>query len=246
MVDLTGKIAVVTGSGRGIGLGIACRLAAKGATVVVSDVIEENAQSAVKEIEAAGGKASYILADVSKRNEAEHLIKGAIERYGDLHILVNNAGINRDSMLHKMTFEAWEAVIAVNLTGVFNCLQFAAIHMREKEYGRIINISSAGWQGNIGQANYSAAKAGVIGLTKTAAKELAKKKVTVNAICPGFIETDMTRGIPKNAWDIMVSKIPMGYVGKPEDVGNMAAFLASDEAAYITAEIINVGGGMVL
>ena len=245
-LSLKNRIAVVTGSGKGIGLGIARRLAAKGATVIISDIIDEIAQTAVKEIEAEGGKASCILADVSKRDESKFLIDETIKRYGDIHILVNNAGINRDSLIHKMSFEAWEQVIAVNLTGVFNCLQFAVIHMREKEYGRVINISSAGWQGNIGQANYAAAKAGVIGLTKTAAKELAKKRVTVNAICPGFIKTDMTLGIPEKAWDIMINKIPMGYAGKPDDIGNMVAFLASDEAAYITSEIINVGGGMVL
>jgi len=149
-------------------------------------------------------------------------------------------------MAHKMTKDAWDAVIGVNLTGVYNCIRAVLPYMREREHGRIINISSAGWQGNIGQANYSAAKAGVIGLTKTIAKESAKKKITCNAICPGFIETDMTRGIPEKAWDIMVSKIPMGYVGKPEDIGKTVAFLASDEAEYITAEVINVGGGMVL
>lgn len=244
--SLEGKIAIVTGAARGIGFGIASKLAEKGATVVVSDVNADSANAAVEKIVAAGGKAVAILADVSNHEQAKNLINSTIEKLGDLHILVNNAGINRDKMLHKMTLEDWNAVIAVNLTGVFNCLQPAAVYMREKEYGRIINISSAGWMGNIGQANYCAAKAGVIGLTKTAAKELGKKKVTVNAIVPGFIETEMTRGIPEKAWDIMVSKIAMGYVGKPEDVGAMIAFLASDEAAYITGDIIEVGGGMVL
>jgi len=244
--NLDGKIAIVTGSGRGIGLGIAKKLAEKGATVVVSDINEENAVAAVKEIEDAGGKAIYILANVADHEQAKNLINQTIETLGDLHILVNNAGINRDKMIHKMTIEDWNAVIGVNLTGVFNCLQAAAIHMREKEYGRIINISSAGWQGNVGQANYSAAKAGVIGLTKTAAKELGRKKITVNAIVPGFIDTEMTRGVPPKAWDIMVGKIALGYVGTPEDIGNMIAFLASDEASYVTSGIIEVGGGMVL
>lgn len=244
--SLEGRIAIVTGAARGIGFGIAAKLAEKGATVVVSDVNADNAAIAVEKIKAAGGKAIAILADVANYEQAKNLINSTIEKLGDLHILVNNAGINRDKMLHKMSIEDWNAVIAVNLTGVFNCLQPAAIHMREKEYGRIINISSAGWLGNIGQANYCAAKAGVIGLTKTAAKELGKKKITVNAIVPGFIDTEMTRGIPEKAWDIMVGKIAMGYVGKPEDIGNMIAFLASDEAGYVTGDIIEVGGGMVL
>lgn len=243
---LENKVAVVTGSGRGIGKGIAKVLAEKGATVVITDVLEDNAKGAVAEIEAAGGRASYVIADVSKREDAQKIVDTVLERYGELHILVNNAGINRDMMLHKMTKESWDAVIGVNLTGVFNCTQAAILHMREKEYGRIINISSAGWQGNIGQANYSAAKAGVIGFSKTVAKESARKNITCNVICPGFIDTDMTRGVPEKVWDMMISKIPMGRVGSPEDVGKMIAFLASDEASYITAEVINVGGGMVL
>lgn len=243
---LEGKVALVTGSGRGIGRGIALKLAEKGADVVISDVIEENAKSVVEEIKKMGRNAAYIVADVSKRDEAQKIIDTAVEKLGRLHIVVNNAGVNRDSMLHKMTMEEWDKVIAVNLTGTFNCLQAAAIYMRKQGYGRIINISSAGWMGNIGQANYSASKAGVIGLTKTAAKELAQKGITVNAICPGFIDTQMTRGVPDKTWDLMISKIPMGRVGTPEDVGNVIAFLASDDASYVTGEVINVGGGMVL
>lgn len=246
MSSLMGKVAVVTGAGRGIGKGIAKVLAEKGASVLITDVLEENARQAVKEIVEAGGKADFVIADVSGEEGGKKVFDAAIEKFGQLDILVNNAGINRDMMAHKMTKDAWDAVIGVNLTGVYNCIRAVLPYMREREYGRIINISSAGWQGNIGQANYSAAKAGVIGLTKTIAKESAKKKITCNAICPGFIETDMTRGIPEKAWDIMVSKIPMGYVGKPEDIGKTVAFLASDEAEYITAEVINVGGGMVL
>lgn len=246
MSSLDNKVVLVTGSGRGIGKGIAAVLAQKGATVIISDIVEENAALTVKELKENGYKAEYVLGDVSKREDARRIVNFAIKEFGSLDILVNNAGINRDAMLHKMSMEQWDTVIAVNLTGVFNCTQEAAVYMRERGYGRIINISSAGWQGNIGQANYAAAKAGVIGLSKTAAKELAKKGVTCNVICPGFIETDMTKGIPEKAWDIMVSKIPMGYVGKPEDVGYAIAFLASDEAKYITGEVWNVGGGMVL
>ena len=243
---LEGKVAVVTGSARGIGFGIAKVLSEKGARIVITDVMEEAAKEAAEKLKEAGGDAIYGVSDVSKKEDADKIFEKTIEAYGQLDILVNNAGINRDMMAHKMTEEAWDAVIGVNLTGVYHCIRSVLPYMREREYGRIINISSAGWQGNIGQANYSAAKAGVIGLTKTIAKENAKKGITCNAICPGFIETTMTTSIPEKAWNIMVSKIPMGYVGKPEDVGKAIAFLASDEAAYITAEVMNVGGGMVL
>lgn len=246
MRPLEDKVAIVTGSARGIGFGIAKVLADKGASVVISDVREEAAKEAADEIIAAGGKATAVACDVSKLEEAEKLFQSTLDAFGKLDILVNNAGINKDMMAHKMTEEAWNAVIGVNLTGVYHCIRAVLPYMRERKYGRIINISSAGWQGNIGQANYSAAKAGVIGLTKTIAKENAKVGITCNAICPGFIETTMTKSIPVKAWNIMVSKIPMGYVGKPEDVGKAIAFLASDEAAYITAEVLNVGGGMVL
>lgn len=243
---LDGKVAIVTGAARGIGFGIAKVLAEKGASVVISDVREEAAKEAADQINASGGKAAAIACDVSKLEDAEKLFQGALDAFGQVDILVNNAGINKDMMAHKMTEDAWNAVIGVNLTGVYHCIRAVLPYMRERRYGRIINISSAGWQGNIGQANYAAAKAGVIGLTKTIAKENAKHGVTCNAICPGFIETTMTTSIPEKAWDIMVSKIPMGYVGKPEDVGKTIAFLASDEASYITAEVWNVGGGMVL
>ena len=164
--------------------------------------------------------------------------------------MVNNAGINRDGMLHKMTVENWNTVIDVDLTGTFYGTQEAVKYMRGKGYGRIVNISSGSWLGNIGQANYAAAKAGVVGLTKTAARENARKGITCNVICPGFIETDMTLKLKEvndgAAWESMMQRIPAGYAGKPADVGNMVAFLASDEAAYITSEVINVGGGMIV
>ena len=164
--------------------------------------------------------------------------------------MVNNAGINRDGMLHKMSKENWDLVIDINLNGTFYGTQEAIKYMRGKNYGRIINISSGSWLGNIGQANYAASKAGVVGLTKTAARENAKKGITCNAICPGFIETDMTLKLKEvnggAAWDSMIARVPMGYAGKPSDVGNVVAFLASDEAAYVTSEIINVGGGMIV
>lgn len=243
---LNDKVAIVTGAGRGIGRAIARKLAQEGAKVIVSDIVLENAEAVAGEIKQAGGIAQAIKTNIAVREEVEQLFTETINHFGKIDILVNNAGINRDAMLHKMTDEQWEEVIAVNLTGTFYCTRQAAIYMREQGYGRIINIASASWLGNIGQANYAASKAGVVGLTKTAARELARKGITVNAICPGFIDTDMTRGVPPKVWDLMISKIPMGRAGQPEDVANLVAFLASDEAAYITAEVINVGGGMVL
>ena len=241
-----GKIAIVTGAGRGLGRGIARKLAQKGAVVVACDVALENVQETVKLIDTEGGKAKAMACNVASLQDVEALFQSVIGEYGQVDVLVNNAGINRDSMIHKMSIEQWDQVIAVNLTGTFYMTQAAVKHMRERDSGRIINISSASWLGNVGQANYAASKAGVVGLTKTVAREVAKKNVTCNAICPGFIDTDMTRGVPEKVWDIMVSKIPMGRAGSPEDVANLIAFLASDEASYMTGEVINVGGGMVL
>lgn len=245
---LANKVAIVTGAGRGLGKGIAIKLAQEGATVVIADIKEETAT--VNEIINLGGKASAFAVNMADQTQVQNLIKYTINTYGTLDIMVNNAGINRDGMLHKMPKENWDAVINVDLTGVFFGTQEALKVMREKNYGRIINISSGSWLGNIGQANYAAAKAGVVGLTKTAARENAKKGITCNIICPGFIETDMTLKLKEvndgKAWDSMMQRIPMGYAGKPSDVGNMVAFLASDEASYITSEIINVGGGMIV
>lgn len=246
IMRLDGKVAIVTGAGRGIGRGIALKLAEEGAKVVVSDIDITGAESVVKEIEALGHKAIAVQTNIAKKDDVERMFSEAKEKLGDVDIIVNNAGINRDGMLHKMSDEQWDQVIGVNLTGTYYCTQMAAKLMRERQYGRIINISSASWLGNIGQANYAASKAGVVGLTKTAARELASKGVTANAICPGFIETDMTKSVPEKVWDIMISKIPAKRAGKPEDVANLIAFLASDEAGYITGEVINVGGGMVL
>jgi 3-oxoacyl-(acyl-carrier-protein) reductase len=246
MIDLTGKVAIVTGAARGLGKGIAEKLASLGAHVVISDMNQEGAEATVSQIVEQGGSAEVFLCNVADREQANLLIKETAEKHGKLDILVNNAGINRDGMLHKMNHDQWDAVIGVNLTGVFNTMQPASAIMREQENGRIVNISSASWLGNVGQANYAAAKAGVVGITKTAARELGRKNITVNAICPGFIDTDMTRGVPEKVWDLMISKIPMGRAGKPEDVANCIAFLVSEQASYINGEVINVGGGMVL
>lgn len=245
---LENKVAIVTGAGRGLGRGIALKLAAEGAKVVVADM--EPAVETVSLIEAAGGTASAFKVNVANQEEVKSMVQYAIDTYGTLDIMVNNAGINRDGMLHKMPVENWNLVIDVDLTGTFYGTQEAIKYMREKGYGRVINISSGSWLGNIGQANYAAAKAGVVGLTKTAARENARKGITCNAICPGFIETDMTLKLKEvndgAAWDSMMKRIPAGYAGKPSDVGNMVAFLASDEASYITSEVINVGGGMIV
>lgn len=245
---LNDKVAIVTGAGRGLGRGIACKLAQEGAKVIVADM--GATEETVELIRSAGGTAEGFQVNVAVQTEVQTLVKFAVDTFGTLDIMVNNAGINRDGMLHKMPVENWNLVIDVDLTGTFYGTQEAIKFMRDKGYGRVINISSGSWLGNIGQANYAAAKAGVVGLTKTAARENARKGITCNAICPGFIETDMTLKLKEvnggAAWDSMMQRIPAGHAGKPEDVGNMVAFLASDEAAYVTSEVINVGGGMIV
>lgn len=245
---LLNKAAIVTGAGRGLGRGIALKLAEEGAKVVVADMA--CADETVSQIKKSGGIACSFQVDVSKQAEVQKLVEFAVDTYGTLDIMVNNAGVNRDQMLHKMSPENWDLVIAVDLTGTFYGTQEAVKYMRGRNSGRIINISSGSWLGNIGQANYAAAKAGVVGLTKTAARENARKGITCNVICPGFIETDMTVKLKEvnggSAWNSMVERVPMGFAGKPSDVGNMVAFLASDDASYITSEVVNVGGGMIV
>ena len=203
-----------------------------------------NAQSVVDEIVKAGGSAVGLAVDVANKESVDQMFAAANANVGPVDILVNNAGINRDATVHKMSDEAWDAVIAVNLTGTFYCLRKASQQMRERGYGRIVNISSMSWLGNFGQANYAASKAGVVGLTKTAARELAKYGVTVNAICPGLIDTDMARGIPPEVMQGSIAKIWTGRIGVPEEVANVVAFLASDRASYVTGEVIAVSGGM--
>jgi 3-oxoacyl-[acyl-carrier protein] reductase/2-hydroxycyclohexanecarboxyl-CoA dehydrogenase len=246
MGRLDGKTAIITGAGRGLGKGIALKLAREGAKIAAADVVRENAESTAQEILESGGQAVPVAADISRLDEVNELYERTIKTFGGLDVVVNNAGVNRDGMLHKMSDENWNLVIAVNLTGTFYMTREAVRRLREQKRGTIINISSMSWMGNLGQANYAASKAGVVGLTMTAARELARSRVTANVICPGFIDTDMTRGMTEEGWKMMVSKVPMGYAGKPEDVGNLAAFLASDEAAYITGQIIEVSGGMIL
>jgi len=245
-VRLEGKIAAVTGCSRGIGQGIAVRLAEEGATLLLNDLNDELLGDTVGHIQSLGHPFAVVTGNVTDATLADRLVTTAVQRYGQLDIMVNNAGINRDAILHKMTDEQWRDVIDVDLTGVFYMTRAATTHMRGRGYGRIINISSGSWLGNVGQANYAAAKAGVVGLTKTAARELAPKGVTANAICPGFIDTTMTRGIPEAIRLKILEQIPMGRAGLPRDVANVVAFLASDDAAYITGEVINVSGGYIV
>ena len=240
---LDGKVALVTGAARGIGRGIALVLAERGATVVVADM---DADQAAATAEAAGNGSTGLALNVADREAVDAAVAEVVERHGKIDILVNNAGINRDAMLWKMTDEQWDDVIAVDLSGVFYMCRAVGAHMRQQKYGRIVNISSASWMGNIGQTNYAAAKAGVVGLTRSIAKELARSQITANAICPGFIETDMTRGMPENLFAAQLDKIPLQRAGQPEDVARVVAFLASDDAAYVTGEVVNVGGGYKL
>ncbi len=245
---LKDKVAIVTGSGRGIGEGIVLRFAEEGAKLVVNDVNEADANAVVNRIKAAGGQAVAVLGSVAERPVVQQMVDTAVKEFGTLDIIVNNAGITRDSILHKMTDEQWDPVIAVNLTGVYYGIQCAARVMREKGYGKIINISSTSALGNVGQLNYSASKAGVIGMTKTAAKELGAKGVNVNAIAPGMIWTDMMKNMPPETlkqMDMMLPFIvPMNRKGSPQDIANLALFLASDESSFITGQVIFCDGGM--
>ncbi|MBF2017328.1 MAG: 3-oxoacyl-[acyl-carrier-protein] reductase [Richelia sp. RM2_1_2] len=244
--SLRSQVAVVTGASRGIGRAIAQELATFGANVVVNYAnSSQAAEELVSEITSAGGSAIALQADVSQAEEVDSLINTVLEKFNRIDILVNNAGITRDTLLLRMKPEDWQAVINLNLTGVFLCTRAVSKTMLKKRSGRIINIASvAGQMGNPGQANYSAAKAGVIGLTKTLAKEFSSRGITVNAVSPGFIETDMTSGLQSEE---ILKMIPLGRYGKPEEVAGMVRFLAADSAAaYITGQVFNVDGGMVM
>ncbi|CEJ44182.1 3-ketoacyl-(Acyl-carrier-protein) reductase (EC 1 .1.1.100) (3-oxoacyl-[acyl-carrier protein] reductase) [Umezakia ovalisporum] len=247
MQTLAEKVAIITGASRGIGRAIALDLASQGANIVVNYASSSGAaDTVVAEISAAGGQAIALQADVSKAEQVDTLIKAVMEKFQHIDIFVNNAGITRDTLLLRMKIEDWQAVIDTNLTGVFLCTRAVSKIMLKQRSGRIINIASvAGQMGNPGQANYSAAKAGVIGFTKTVAKELASRGITVNAVAPGFITTDMTSNL-NNTEDIL-KFIPLGRYGQPEEVAGMVRFLAADPAAaYITGQVFNVDGGMVM
>jgi len=246
MIDLSGRIALVTGASRGIGRAIALKLAAQGATVVAA-ARGDNAAGTVREITAAGGKAELATLDVGDAAAAEAFVSGAHERHGRIDILVNNAGITKDQLLLRMTRDEWDDVIATNLTAAFTLTQAVLKPMIRQRNGRVICISSVvGQAGNPGQANYAASKAGLIAFAKSVAQEVGSRSVTVNVVAPGLIETDMTRVVAENAKDQWQSRIPLRRIGTPDDVASAVCFLASDEAAYITGQVLAVNGGMYM
>jgi 3-oxoacyl-[acyl-carrier protein] reductase len=246
-MDFKGKTALITGSARGIGKAIGERLAASGARVVVSDVLIEQAENTAREFGDKGYEAIAVKADVTSAEDVNRLLESTIARFQTIDILVNNAGITRDALLIRMSEEDWDRVLDINLKGAFLMTKGAAKIMMKQRSGRIINISSdIGRMGNAGQANYAASKAGLIGLTKTAAKELAGRNITVNAIAPGFIATDMTEKLSDAAREAILNNIPLQRVGTPQDIAAVVAFLASDDASYITGQVISVDGGLLM
>jgi len=247
-LSLEGRVALVTGASRGIGRAVALELARRGAKVTVNyNTSSKAAEEVVAMIESEGGDAEAFLADVSNFNLAQGLVKSTIETFGGLDILVNNAGITRDMLIMMMSEEDWDVVQNTNLKSSFNCSKAAVRHMMRKRYGRIINITSvAGQMGNPGQTNYSASKAGQIGFTKALAREVASRNITVNAIAAGYIDTDIWRSVPEEAQQAALSIIPLARKGLPEEIAYAVAFLASDQAAYITGQIVGVDGGMAM
>jgi len=241
---LKNKVALITGAGSGIGEATALRFAKEGAKVVICDVDMENAARVAKEIDSRGGESLVLKADVSSKNEVESMMSQIKEHFGKLDILVNNAGINRDAFVKKMTEEQWDDVIRINLKGTFICCQAALTLMSEQKSGKIINTSSIGAVGNIGQANYSASKCGVIGLTKTLALEGARYNINVNCVAPGATKTPMTEKLPENMFNMITEKIPFKRWAEPIDIANAHVFLASDEASYITGQVLFVDGGI--
>lgn len=248
MMDLTGKTAIVTGGSRGIGAEIARSFAAAGANVVVNySGSQDKAEAVVADIEGNGGKAIAVKANVSDSDAVKDLVAKTMEAFGSVDVLVNNAGITRDNLMMRMKDEEWDDVINTNLKGVFVCTKAVTRQMMKQRSGRIINIASiVGVMGNAGQANYVAAKAGVIGLTKTTARELASRGITANAIAPGFITTDMTEGLNDDIQQAMLAQIPLARFGKPSEVASAVLFLASDAASYMTGQTLHLDGGMVM
>lgn len=244
---LSDKVAIVTGASRGIGRAIALALASQGAKVVASARNAEALAQLAEEIKAKGGDALAVVGDVALEDDANNLVKQAVEAYGQVDVFINNAGITRDGLLLRMKNDDWDAVLDTNLKGAFLCTRAVAKVMSKQRSGRIINISSVvGEMGNAGQANYCASKAGLLGLTKSVARELARRNVTVNAITPGFITTEMTEDMTEKAQEAMTEQIPLGRPGSAEDVANAVIFLASDQSAYITGQVLGVNGGMYM
>lgn len=247
-LSLQERVAVVTGGSRGIGRAVALELARRGAAVVVNyHKSPEAAEAVVSEIKAAGGRAAACQADVSDFAAAQNLIKFAVDTFGDLHILVNNAGITKDTLIMMMSEVDWDAVLDTNLKSTFNCSKAAVKHMMRKRYGRIINMASvAGQMGNPGQTNYSASKAGQIGFTKALAREIAARNITVNAVAPGFVDTEILASMAPETLEAALKLVPLARKGLPEEIAYAVAFLASDQAAYITGQVLGVDGGMAM
>jgi 3-oxoacyl-[acyl-carrier protein] reductase len=242
-----GKVAIVTGASRGIGRSIALALAAEGARIVAVDMAPEGVEALAAEIKGAGGEALAVQGNVTQTVDAERMVDAAVETFGRVDILVNNAGITRDGLLLRMKDEDWDAVLNVNLKGAFLCSRAASKVMAKQRYGRIINIASiVGQMGNAGQANYCASKAGLMGLTKSNARELAKRNVTVNAVAPGFIATDMTEALPEKVRQELAAQIPLERLGSADDIANAVVFLAAERSGYITGQVIGVNGGMYM
>ncbi len=247
-LGLAGKVAFITGSARGLGRAIAERLAAEKANIVITDINEEMAKTTAAEIDSKYGVETVAFKhDVASEESTKEVVKAIVAKFSRIDILVNNAGITRDFRMMMMKQDDWDLVLRINLTGAFICTKLVSKQMLKQNSGRIINIASvSGLIGNIGQANYSASKAGLIGLTKTSARELAERGVTVNAIAPGFIQSDMTHVLPEEATNKLLAQIPMNIPGKPEDVADAVLFLVSNRAGYITGQVLNVDGGMVM
>ena len=244
---LKDKVALVTGAAQGIGRAIALKLAANGADVVIVDMNLDKAQETAREAERLGRRALALRANIANLQEAEAMADEAVAKLGAVHVMVNNAGITRDALILRMKEEDWDAVINVNLKGVFNCTKAVVKHMSKQRYGRIVNIASiVGEMGNAGQANYAASKAGVIALTKTVAREFATRNITCNAVAPGFIDTAMTQALSEKVKEELAKQIPMGRLGTPEDVAEGVLFLVSETTGYITGQVLNINGGMYM
>jgi 3-oxoacyl-[acyl-carrier protein] reductase len=249
-LKLEGKIAIVTGAGRegkGIGRYVSLALAKEGADIVITDYVIENAEKVVEEVQALGRKAIAVGGNVSVPADADAIVAKALDEFGRVDILVNNAGITRDALIIKMSEQDWDAVLGTNLKGTFNCTKAVARTMMKQRTGRIVNVASVmGEIGNVGQANYSASKAGVIALTKTTARELGSRGINVNAVAPGFIQTAMTEELSDNVRNSIAQNIPLNRLGTPEDVARVILFLCSEDSSYVTGQVINICGGMVM